>query len=100
MKKSRPAYSLTAMCKPEVFDEAVRIIFENTSSVGLRYRTADRIIMDREKTEVTTAYGVVHANRFSYGDFSKISLEYDSVKKLAEEKGVGITRIYKDYNSD
>ena len=56
--------------------------------------------MDREKTEVTTAYGVVHANRFSYGDFSKISLEYDSVKKLAEEKGVGITRIYKDYNSD
>ncbi len=100
MKKSRPAYSLTVMCKEDVFDDAVKIIFENTSSVGLRYRVSDRIIMDRRKTVAMTKYGSVDANKFSFGDFSKISLEYDSVEKLAKEKGIGITKIYKDYNVD
>ena len=100
MKKSRPAYSLTVMCKEEVFDDAVKVIFENTSSVGLRYRVSDRIIMDREKTVALTKYGSVDANKFSFGDFSKISLEYDSVKKLAKEKNIGITKIYKDYSVD
>ena len=100
MKKSRPAYSLTVMCKEEVFDDAVKVIFENTSSVGLRYRVSDRIIMDREKNVALTKYGSVDANKFSFGDFSKISLEYDSVKKLAKEKNIGITKIYKDYSVD
>lgn len=97
MKKSRPAYSLTVMCKEDIFEDAVKIIFENTSSVGLRYRIADRIIMSREKTQVQTEYGAVSANKFSYGDFSKISLEYDSARQLASEQGVGITKIYKNY---
>ena len=97
MKKSRPAYSLTVMCKSEVEAEAVRLIFTHTSSVGLRREVCERYIMDREKTTVHTEFGPVAANIFSYGDFSKISLEYDSVKALAEKENVSITQIYKQY---
>ncbi len=97
MKKGRPAYSLTVMCKPDVENEAVRLIFTHTSSVGLRRRVLDRIIMDREKVEVETPYGTVKANKFSYGDFSKISLEYDSVKALADEQNISISKIYRGY---
>ncbi|NLL62789.1 MAG: LarC family nickel insertion protein [Ruminococcaceae bacterium] len=97
MKKSRPAYSLTVICKPEEEEELVKIIFKHTGSVGLRRRVSERIIMDREKTKVETPYGVVDANKFTYEDIEKISLEFDSVKKLAKKKNIGITGIYKNY---
>ncbi len=97
MKKGRPAYSLTVMCKPDVENEAVRLIFTHTSSVGLRRKVSKRIIMGREKVEVETPYGTVKANKFSYGDFSKISLEYDSVKELADKQNISISKIYRGY---
>ena len=97
MKKARPAYTLIVMCNDECFDSAIEIIFKHTSSTGVRHSKIDRIFMNREKVLANTIYGDVEANKFTYKDISKVSLEYDSVKKLAEEKNVGITSIYKSY---
>lgn len=97
MKKCRPAYKLTVLCKPDVEEELIKIIFKHTSAVGLRREIKSRVIMDREKTKVMTEYGEVLANKFSYEDFSKVSLEYESAKKLADEKNVSINHIYRNY---
>lgn len=97
MKKCRPAYSLTVMCKEEQEESAVKLIFKHTSSVGLRRTVKDRIIMAREKISVNTAYGEVDANKFTYDDIEKISLEYNSVKALADEKGIAVNKIYRNY---
>lgn len=99
MKKCRPAYSLTVMCKPEEEQTAVKIILGETSAVGMRRSEKERFIMSRESVDVQTAYGTVKANKFSYGDIEKISLEYDSAKALAEEKGVSINKIYRNYEA-
>ncbi|MCQ2461181.1 MAG: LarC family nickel insertion protein [Clostridia bacterium] len=95
MKKSRPAYALSVMCKPEQEEELVKIIFKHTSAVGMRRSEVDRVIMDREPTIVETAYGTVKANKFSYEDIEKTSLEYADVKRLADEKDISINEIYK-----
>lgn len=95
MKKSRPAYALSVMCKPEQEEELVKIIFKHTSAVGMRRSEVDRVIMDREPTTVETAYGTVKANKFSYEDIEKTSLEYADVKRLADEKDISINEIYK-----
>lgn len=97
MKKNRPAWQLTVMCKPQEEQEAISIIFKQTTAVGVRRQELDRIIMDREKTKVNTKYGEVDANIFSWGDFKKTCLEYKSVKHLAKEKDCSILEIYRNY---
>lgn len=97
MKKSRPAYSLSVMCKEEEEEAAIKIIFKHTSAVGLRRSEMDRIIMDREPCTVETEYGLIRGNKFKYEDIEKVSLEYKSAKALADEKDVSINDIYKNY---
>ena len=99
MKKGRPAYSLTVICDNNLAETASKLIFKHTSSTGIRCRKSERTIMMREPIKVETKYGPVSANRFTYKDIEKISLEYESVKKLAEEKGVEIRSIYENYVS-
>ena len=95
MKKSRPAYALSVMCKPEQESDLIKIIFKHTSAVGMRRSELDRVIMDREPTTVETEFGPVKANMFSYEDIEKTSLEYADVKRLADEKDISINEIYK-----
>ena len=97
MKKNRPAYALSVMCKEDEEEELIKIIFKHTSAVGLRRSEVDRVIMDREPTEISTKYGTVRANKFTYDDIEKTSLEYSSVAALADEKDVSINDIYKNY---
>lgn len=97
MKKSRPAYSLSVMCKEEQEEDAIKIIFKHTSAVGLRRSEMDRIIMDREPCTVETEYGLIRGNKFKYEGIEKVSLEYKSAKALADEKDVSINDIYKNY---
>lgn len=96
MKKGRPAYSLTVLCKPEQEEAAVHTIFLHTSSVGMRRTVEDRIIMEREPTELETPYGTVKAKKCTYEDISKVYIEYESAKELAEENGISITNIYRN----
>lgn len=97
MKKNRPAYALSVMCKESEEEELIKIIFKHTSAVGLRRSEVDRVIMGREPTEVSTKYGTVRANKFTYDDIEKTSLEYSSAVALADEKDVSINDIYKNY---
>lgn len=95
MKKNRPAYALSVMCKPEQEEALIKIILKHTSAVGIRRSELDRIIMDREPTTVDTPYGPVKANHFTYGDIEKVSIEYDDAKRLADEADAPICGILK-----
>ncbi|NCC86254.1 MAG: nickel pincer cofactor biosynthesis protein LarC [Clostridia bacterium] len=97
MKKNRPAWQLTVMCEPKTEQDAISIIFKHTTAVGVRKQELDRVIMNREKTTVTTKHGEVDANIFTFGDIKKTCLEYKSVKKLAKEKDCSIVDIYRNY---
>lgn len=97
MKKNRPAWQLTVMCEPKTEQDAISIIFKQTTAVGVRKQELDRVIMNREKTTVTTKHGEVDANIFTFGDIKKTCLEYNSVKNLAKEKDCSIVDIYRNY---
>lgn len=97
MKKNRPAWQLTVMCKPETEQNAISIIFKQTTAVGVRRQEIERVIMDREKTTVMTKHGEVDANIFTWGDIKKTCLEFKSVNKLAKEKECSIVEIYRNY---
>lgn len=97
MKKNRPAYSLSVLCKPDKEQELEEIIFSQTSTIGLRRSLLDRVIMKREPVELKTPYGVVQGKRCTFGSITKLAPEYDSVRELAEQTGASILDIYKSF---
>ncbi len=97
MKKSRPSWQLTVMCKPAEEQSAISIIFKHTTATGIRRQELDRVVMQREKTKVNTKYGEVDANKFKWNEIEKTCLEYSSVKHLAKEKNCSIVEIYRNY---
>lgn len=95
MKKGRPAYALSVMCKEAEKEECIRIIFRETTAIGMRVSLQERVIMDREAVTVETPYGPVAGKRLTYEDIEKTTIEYESAKKLAEEKNVPLSDILK-----
>lgn len=95
MKKGRPAYMLSVLCREDVKDDCIRIIFRETSAIGMRVTLQERVIMDREAVTVDTPYGPVDAKHMTYEDVEKTTIEYESAKKLAMENGVPLYEILK-----
>ena len=95
MKKGRPAYALSVMCKEPEKDACIRIIFRETSAIGMRVSLQERVIMDREAVTVDTPYGPVAAKHLTWEDVEKTTVEYESAKELAEENGVPLAELLK-----
>ena len=95
MKKGRPAYALSVMCREDVKDACIKVIFRETSAIGMRVSLQVRVIMDREAVTVDTPYGPVDAKHLTYEDIDKTTIEYESAKKLAEANNIPLSEILK-----
>ena len=59
MKKSRPAWTLSAMCTAADVQTAEQIIFTETTSLGIRRRRCTRSKLTRRQETVETPYGPI-----------------------------------------
>ena len=57
MKKNRPAYRLSVVCLEEQLDVLQKIIFKQTTTIGIRYRKEQRIVLPRHIKEIETPLG-------------------------------------------
>ncbi|WP_303051788.1 nickel pincer cofactor biosynthesis protein LarC [uncultured Dialister sp.] len=95
MKKNRPAFELTVICKEEKKKEMEEIIFRETTTIGIReFSSLMRSILHREEKEVDTSFGPVKVKEVTLGNEKRRYPEYESVKKLAEEKHVPFQTIF------
>ena len=94
MKKNRPAFVLTLVCEPAHFDEMSRLIFAETTTIGLRYTTARRRTLDRKMVQVETEFGTVRVKVASLED-RRVNFvpEYEDCRRLAAEKGVSLKDV-------
>jgi pyridinium-3,5-bisthiocarboxylic acid mononucleotide nickel chelatase len=95
MKKNRPATLLRVLCKPEEVDPLVRILFVETSTLGVREQTVDRHALARMIEHVDTPYGSVHVKIADLGDGKvKSSPEYEDCRRLARAHDVPLREVY------
>lgn len=94
MKKGRPGHLLQVLTPPQVADTISRIIFEETTTIGVRRYTATRTILDREFVEVETEYGKVKVkvSRLA-GDVVNFTPEYEDCARLARERSVALKKV-------
>jgi uncharacterized protein (TIGR00299 family) protein len=94
MKKNRPAVLITLVCPGELLDTLCRLIFEETTTIGVRYTLAKRKTLQRESVRVQTEYGAITV-KISRLDGRRVNAapEYEDCRRLAVEKGVPLKEV-------
>ena len=82
MKKNRPAYQLNVLCTEEDVERMEQIVFEETTTIGIRRVPMDRTILRRESLTVQTPVGEAKVKVCRYGGTERYFPEYDSVVSL------------------
>jgi uncharacterized protein (TIGR00299 family) protein len=97
MKKGRAGLSFSCMCRNEIKDKMVSLIFKHTSTLGIRENPIRRYTLQREQTEVQTKYGAIRIKTASGFGVQKSKPEYEDVAKIAREKNLSIQDVLKEF---
>jgi pyridinium-3,5-bisthiocarboxylic acid mononucleotide nickel chelatase len=94
MKKNRPAQKITCVCALAEVDRLAQLIFQETTTIGIRYTVAQRKTLKREFIQVQTQYGAV-AMKISILDGKPVNFvpEFEDCRRLAEQKRVALKAI-------
>jgi uncharacterized protein (TIGR00299 family) protein len=95
MKKNRPGVLLTILCAPGEQDRFTELLLRETTALGVRRSQCERRKLKREVISVKTEFGTVEVKigRLD-GCAIQASPEFESCRRLAEEKQVPIKNIY------
>ena len=94
MKKSRPAQMLSIVAKEEDMETIQRLVFQETTTIGIRINKASRFVLKRELKEVDITYGKVKVKISTGPDgIITVSPEYEDCKRIAMETGRPLKEI-------
>ncbi len=89
MKKNRPGYQIEVLCGASKISELENVLFENTTTIGIRRCPEWRTALPREAREVETSYGVVRTKVVTLPSGAQRAYpEHDSVAACAQAAGV------------
>jgi uncharacterized protein (TIGR00299 family) protein len=95
MKKNRPGVLLTVLCAPAEADKFSEWMLRHTSAFGVRRTVAQRRKLRRRFRAVQTPYGEVSVKIGELdGQVVQTAPEYESCRKLSEEKNVPLKTVY------
>jgi pyridinium-3,5-bisthiocarboxylic acid mononucleotide nickel chelatase len=94
MKKGRLGTLLTVLTKPEDAAAIEGLLFRETTTLGIRRRTDERVILDRSFVTVETAYGLIRVKVGSlHGERRNAMPEYEDCRRAAREHGVPLKAV-------
>lgn len=97
MKKGRPAHTLSVLCAESVADAARRVVFEETSAIGLREHPVAKWALGREERTVHVDGGAVRVKVARLdGDVVNVQPEYDDVAAAARASGRPVKLVLAD----
>lgn len=95
MKKNRPAWELTVICKKSKMEEIEDIIFKETTTIGIReFPSVMRSILRRNQRRVETPFGFAEVKEVALPGERRFYPEYESVKAIAEKEHLPFAEVY------
>ncbi|MFA9377614.1 MAG: nickel pincer cofactor biosynthesis protein LarC [Lachnotalea sp.] len=94
MKKNRPAYQLNVICKEEEIAKLEQIIFEETTTIGIRRIEMERTILERKIISMQMSLGEVQIKACKVKSVNKIYPEYSSVVELCKKHNMTYQEVY------
>lgn len=97
MKKNRPGMLLTVLCKPELADDLTRLIFAETTTLGIRRREEMRRTLARRWEKVLTPWGEVRIKIASMnGTVTNYAPEFEDCRQIAAEHHVPLKTVMQE----
>jgi hypothetical protein len=100
MKKNRPAYLLTVLCRPGDREQMEEILFRETSTIGIRYQYMQRTVLPRNNETISTSLGGVDVKIIETPEGKRFVPEYESIAAIARERGISFQQVYKQVEAD
>jgi hypothetical protein len=105
MKKSRPGILLTVICHPQDIEACEAVLFRETTTLGVRRLTQQRMILPREIQRVQTEYGEIRVKvawregasgkvRSTHKIITNVQPEYEDCAKLARANNRPWREVY------
>lgn len=88
MKKNRPAYQLNIICSREDVPKIEKIVFAETTTIGIRKYPVMRSVLERISQRVETPFGTVRVKVCLTPDGNRGYLEYEDVAAVAKDTGM------------
>ncbi len=96
MKKSRQGVLLTVICPPEAIEACEMILFQETTTLGIRRCLQNRSALERKIQTVKTDYGKVRVKVGFNGDrIFNVHPEYEDCAQLAQQHQVSWLSVHR-----
>ncbi|WP_461812985.1 nickel pincer cofactor biosynthesis protein LarC [Faecalimonas sp.] len=95
MKKNRPGYQLNVICKENQISQLQKIIFEETTSIGIRIQYMERSVLPRRIEIRDTSMGEVQIKICTLSSGERIYPEHESIAKICKESGKSWQEVYR-----
>lgn len=94
MKKNRPAYQLSLLCKQSEIGVMEAVIFSQTTTIGIRRYQVERSVLPREVRTIRTGFGPVHVKTCRYQQQTYHYPEYEEIRKICKEQNLDFKSVY------
>lgn len=94
MKKGRPGFLLRVLADSTHAHQCKRLILDETTAIGLRFRKERRWTLPRRAVTLKTRFGNMVVKEVDTPSGTRIYPEYEECRRLAQEQGVAIQQIY------
>jgi len=97
MKKNRPGMLLTVLARTGDAHGLAKIVFAETTTLGIRMREERREVLVRRAETVQTKWGEVHMKIANLnGSVTNYAPEYEDCRRIAMERGVPLKSVMQE----
>jgi uncharacterized protein (TIGR00299 family) protein len=94
MKKNRPGILLRVLASPDKAFAFKQLILSESSSIGLRFRREQRLLLPRSPGRVATPWGEVGVKLVRHPSGARLHPEYESCRRLAIRENLALQDVY------
>lgn len=100
MKKNRPAWMVSVISLKEQKNELERILFRDTSTIGIRCRQLSRTVMHREFRKFKSSIGPCRIKVCTYDGLIKEIPEYEDAVKISDACSLPLCSVYRTVSKE
>lgn len=101
MKKNRPAYQLNVICDKKDVSRMENIIFQETTTIGIRRMEMERTVLKRKNKCVQTSLGMAEVKVCALPNGEERCYpEYKCVERMAKEHGLSYQAVYEKIKAE
>ncbi len=96
MKKGRTGFRLTVVCRKGDAGRLSSVMFQHSSTIGVRLHTVRRLVLPRSNVTVTTGWGDIKAKRIERPDRVEVVPEFEECKRIAHEQNISVREVMQE----